>query len=157
MAMTSEGAGPRDPATAGGAGHGGQRPPIVWQALSALLLLVMGGIHLYLVLNGVGGMLGVLFVLNAVGALVLAIAIVVLRRQALLVASVLSLLFMVGTLLALVLALTTGLFGIRETLDFQLVPTTLVVESIGTIVLVVTTALVFQMQRGAWRHRAGQG
>ncbi len=149
MAMTSEGAGPRDPATAGGAGRGGQRPPIVWQALSALLLLVMGGIHLYLVLNGVGGMLGVLFVLNAVGALVLAIAIVVLRRQALLVASVLSLLFMVGTLLALVLALTIGLFGIRETLDFQLVPTTLVVESIGTIVLVVTTALVFRLRRAA--------
>ena len=144
MAMTSEGAGPRDPATAGGAGDGGQRPPIVWQALSALLLLVMGGIHLYLALNGVGGMLGVLFILNAVGALVLAIAIVVLRRQALLVASVLSLLFMVGTLLALVFALTIGLVGIRETLDFHLVPTALVVESIGTIVLVVTTGLVFQ-------------
>ena len=157
MAMRSEGAGPRDPATAGGAGHGGHRSPIVWQALSALLLLVMGGIHFYLVLNGVGGMLGVLFVLNAVGALVLAIAIVVLRRQALLVASVLSLLFMVGTLLALVFALTIGLVGIRETLDFHLVPTTLVVESIGTIVLVVMTALVFQMQRGAWRHRVGQG
>ena len=157
MAMRSEGAGPRDPATAGGAGHGGYSSPIVWQVLSALLLLVMGGIHFYLVFNGVGGMLGVLFVLNAVGALVLAIAIVVLRRQALLVASVLSLLFMVGTLLALVFALTVGLVGIRETLDFQLVPTTLVVESIGTIVLVVTTALVFQMQRGAWWHRAGQG
>jgi hypothetical protein len=54
------------------------------------LFLVMGGIHFYLVLNGVGGMLGVLFVLNAVGALVLAIAIVVLRRRLLLVASVLS-------------------------------------------------------------------
>jgi hypothetical protein len=96
----------------------------------------MGGIHLYLVLNGVGGVLGLLFVLNAVGALVLAVAIVALRRRPLLVASVLSLLFIVGTLLALVLALTIGLFGIRETLDFQLVPTTLVVELIGTIVLV---------------------
>ena len=148
MATKSEGAGSRDPATAGGAGEG-CRSPIVWQALSALLLLAMGGIHLYLVLNGVGGVLGVLFVLNAVGALVLAIAIVVLRRRPLLVASALSLLFMVGTLLALVLALTIGLFGIRETLDFQLVPTTLVVESIGTIVLVVTTALVFRMRRGA--------
>ena len=148
MAMRSEGAGPRDPATAGGAGHGGHRSPIVWQALSALLLLVMGGIHFYLVLNGVGGMLGVLFVLNAVGALVLAVAIVALRRRPLLVASVLSLLFIVGTLLALVLALTIGLFGIRETLDFQLVPTTLVVESIGTIVLAVTTAMVFRLRRG---------
>jgi hypothetical protein len=155
MAMKSEGTGSPNPATAGGAGHGGQRSPIVWQALSALLLLAMGGIHFYLVLSGVGGMLGVLFVLNAVGALVLAIAIVVLRGRLLLMASVLSVLFMVGTLLALVLALTIGLFGIRETLDFQLVPTTLVVESIGTIVLVVTTALVFQMRRRGVRQSRG--
>ena len=149
MPTKSEGIGSRDPAMAGRADHGGQRSTIVWQALSAVLLLAMGGIHLYLVLNGVGGVLGVLFALNAVGALVLAIAIVVLRRRPLLVASVLSLLFMVGTLLALVLALTIGLFGIRETLDFQLVSTTLVVESIGTIVLVVTTALVFRLRRRA--------
>ena len=146
MATKSEGTGSREPATAGGAGHGGQRSPIVWQALSALLLLAMGGIHLYLVLDGVGGVLGVLFVLNAVGALVLAIAIFVLRRRLLLVASVLSLLYMVGTLLALVLALTIGLLGIREQLGGELVPTTLVVESIGTIVLVVTTALVLRMR-----------
>ena len=147
MAMTSEWAGPRDPARAGGAGPGGQRSPIGWQALSALFLLAMGGIHLYLVLNGVGGMLGMLFVLNAIGALVLAIAIVVLRRRPLLVAGVLSVLFMAGTLLALVLALTVGLFGIHEVLSSQLVPTTLVVESIGTIVLAVTTALVFRLRR----------
>ena len=81
-------------------------------------------------------------------SLVLAIAMIVLRRQLLLVAGVLSLLFMLGTLLALVLALTIGLFGIRETLDFQLVPPTLVVESIGTIILVVTTAMVFRLRRG---------
>ena len=147
MPTKSEGIGSRDPARAGRADHAGQRSTIVWQALSAVLLLAMGGIHLYLVLNGVGGVLGVLFALNAVGALVLAIAIVVLRQGPLLVASVLSLLFMVGTLLALVLALTIGLFGIRETLDFHLVSTTLVVESIGTIVLVVTTALVFRLRR----------
>jgi len=87
MAMKSEMAGSRDPAAAGGVGHGGQRQPIVRQPLSALLLLAMGGIHFYLVLNGVGGMLGVLYVLNAVSALVLAIAMVVLRRLPLLVTS----------------------------------------------------------------------
>src|SRR4051794_18035067 len=156
MAMTSEGAGSRNPAAAGGASRGGQSSPIVWQALSALLLLAMGGIHLYLVLNGVGGMLGVLFVLNAVGALVLAIAVVVLRGPALLLATVLSLLFTVGTLLALLFALTTGLFGIGESLHGQLVPTALVVESIATIVLVLTTALVFRMPRGARSYRAAQ-
>ena len=55
------------------------RSLMAWRLLSAIMLLVMGGIHLYLVLDGVGGMLGTLFVLNAVGALVLAIAIIVLR------------------------------------------------------------------------------
>jgi len=131
---------------AAGAGGGG-RSLLVWRALSALFLLAVGGIHLYLVFYGVGGLLGTLFVLNSVGALVLAIAVVVLRGRLLLVACALSLVFVLGTLLALVLALTIGLFGIRETLDFQLVPTTLVVESIGTIVLAVTTALVFRLRR----------
>jgi len=39
---------------------------MAWRLLSAIMLLVMGGIHLYLVFDGVGGSLGVLFVLNAV-------------------------------------------------------------------------------------------
>jgi hypothetical protein len=149
-AMSSEtrASGSGDWDTAGTGSPRGQRSPMAWQVLSALLLLAMGGIHLYLVINGVGGVLGVLFLLNAAGALVLAIAMVVLRRL-LLVASLLSLLFMAGTLLALVLALTVGLFGIRETLDFQLVPTALVVESVGTIVLGVTTALVARLRRAA--------
>ena len=118
------------------------RTLMAWRLLSAIMLLVMGGIHLYLVFDGVGGSLGVLFVLNAVGALVLAIAIIVLRGRLLSLATGLSLLFMVGTLLALVLALTVGLFGIHEVLSFKLVPTTLVVESIGTIILAITVALV---------------
>jgi len=111
------------------------------------MLLVMGGIHLYLVFNGVGGLLGELFVVNAVGALVLSIAIIVLRGWLLSVATGLSLLFMVGTLLALVLALTVGVFGIREVMSFTLVPTTLVVESIGTIILAVTFVLVLRSRR----------
>jgi hypothetical protein len=87
----------------------------VWQVLSALVLLAMGGIHLYYVaVLGAGGLIGVLFVLNAIGGLVLAIAMLATRRRLLRLASVLSLLFMAGTLLALVLALTVGLLGIRE-------------------------------------------
>lgn len=120
---------------------------MIWQALSALFLIAMGGIHLYLVFNGTGGILGTLFVLNFVGGLVLAVAVVVARGWLLPVASGLSLLFMVGTLLALVLALTVGLFGIRSSLSYELAPTTLVVESIGTVVLLVTTALLFRAQR----------
>ncbi len=121
----------------------------IGKILSAVLLLAMGGIHLYLVFDGVGGVLGVLFVLNAIGGLVLAIAMLVLRGGLLSLATVLSLLFMVGTLLALVLALTVGLFGITESLDYTLVPTTLVVESLGTIVLAVTTAMLLRGRRAA--------
>ena len=123
------------------------RPLMAWRLLSAIMLLVMGGIHLYLVLDGVGGKLVGPFMLNAVGGLVLAIAIIVLRGRLLLLATGLSLLFMVGTLLALVLALTVGLFGIHEVLSFELVPTTLVVESIGTIILAVTVALLWRSRR----------
>jgi hypothetical protein len=129
---------------------GGRRRTLIgWRLLSAIMLLVMGGIHLYLVFYGVGRLLMAPFVLNAVGALVLAIAVVVLRGRLLSLAAVLSLLFMLGTLVALVLALTVGLFGIHEVLSFKLVPTTLVVESIGTIILAVTVALVLRSRRAA--------
>lgn len=121
-----------------------QRFEWVLRILSAVLLLAAGGIHLYLVFNGVGGILGVLFTLNFVAGLVLAIAMVVLRGRLLQVASVLSLLFMIATLLALVLSLTVGLFGITQTWDFTLVPETVIVESIGVVVLALTTVVVFR-------------
>jgi len=123
------------------------RSVMVWRLLSALALLAMGGIHLYLVLTSTGGVLGMLFVLNALGGLVLAVAITVLQGRLLAVATVLSLLFMAGTLAALVLALTVGLFGIESSLDYDLAPTTLVVESVGTVVLLITTALVLRTSR----------
>ena len=116
----------------------------VMRILSALFLLAAGAIHLYLVFNGVGGILGVAFTLNFVAGLVLAIAMVTLRGRLLQWATVLSLLFLIATLGALVLALTVGLFGITQTWDFTLVPETVIVESIGIVVLAVTTVLVFR-------------
>lgn len=116
----------------------------VMRILSALALLVTGGIHLYLVFSGVGGILGVMFVLNAVGALVLAAAMLFLRGRLLQLATVLSLLFLIATLGALILALTVSLFGITETWDFMLVPETVIVESIGIVLLAVTTVMVLR-------------
>ncbi|HEX5858772.1 MAG TPA: hypothetical protein VFY91_11750 [Microbacterium sp.] len=121
-----------------------QRLLWVMRILSAAFLLVTGGIHLYLVFNGTGGVLGVAFVLNAVAGLVLAIGMLALRGRFLAVATVLSLLFMIATLLALVLALTVGLMGITQTWDALLVPQTVVIESIGVVVLAVTAALVLR-------------
>jgi hypothetical protein len=95
MSSEPRAAGSPGPDVAATVGRAGRRTLMVWQVLSALSLLAMGGIHLYLVVfGGTGGVLGRLFVLNAVGGLVLAIAMVVLRRRLLLVASVLSLLFL---------------------------------------------------------------
>jgi hypothetical protein len=122
---------------------------MAWRLLSALMLLVMGAIHLYLVFYGVGSLLGMLFVLNAVGAFVLTVAVLAAPARFVLGASVLGLLFMVGTLLALVLALTVGLFGIHEVLTFKLVPTTLWVESLGSVILAVTVAMAWRARRAA--------
>jgi len=115
--------------------------------LSAVVLLVVGGIHLFLVFNGVGGLLGVLFVLNAIAGLVLAIGMLVLHGRLLSITTILSLLFVIATLLALILALTVGLFGITETWDFTLVPQTVVIESIGIVVLAIATVVVLRTQR----------
>jgi hypothetical protein len=122
---------------------------MVMQVLSAIILLAVGGIHLFLVFDGVGGLLGVLFVLNAIAALVLAIGMLVLHGRLLTFATVLSLLFVIATLLALVLALTVGLFGITESWSFTLVPQTVVVESIGIVVLAIATWVVLRAQRAA--------
>jgi hypothetical protein len=110
--------------------------------LSAILLLATGLIHLYLVIFAhVGGTLGVLFVLNAIAGVVLAIGVLVLRGGIRTVAILLSLLFLVASLAALLLALTVGLFGITETWDFTLVPETVVVEAVGIVVLAITAGL----------------
>jgi hypothetical protein len=122
---------------------------MVMRILSAIILLAVGGIHLFLVFDGVGGLLGVLFVLNAIAALVLAVGMLVLRGRILSLAAVLSLLFVIATLLALVLALTVGLFGITETWSFTLVPQTVVVEAIGIVVLAITTLVVLRTPREA--------
>jgi len=119
----------------------------VLRILSALVLIVTGGIHVFLVFDGVGGTLGVLFILNGVAAVVLAVGVLITRGRLLAVTAVLGLLFLVATLLSLVLALTVGLFGIRETWDFTLVPETVVVESIGIVLLAAFAPLVLRGRR----------
>ena len=122
---------------------------MVMRILSAVVLLAVGGIHLFLVFDGVGGILGVFFVLNAIAALVLAIGMLVLHGRLLTIATVLSLLFVIATLVALLLALTVGLFGITESWSFTLVPQTVVIESIGIVVLAIATWVVLRTQRAA--------
>ena len=129
----------------------GTNQTVLWvmRILSAIILLAIGGIHLYLVFNGVGGVLGVLFVLQAIAGLVLAIGMLFLHGRLLSLATVLSLLFAIASLAALLLALTIGFFGITETWDFTLVIPTVVVESIGIVVLAIATLVVVRSQRAA--------
>ena len=124
-----------------------QRVLWIMRFLSALVLLVTGLIHLYLVFNGTGGILGVAFVLNGVAGVVLAVGMVLLRGRLLQLTTVLSLLFLIATLVALILALTVSLFGITEQWDRPLVPQAVIVEAIGIVVLGITTAVMFRTAR----------
>jgi hypothetical protein len=116
----------------------------VMRILSAIVLLAIGGIHLFLVFDGVGGTLGVLFILNAIAGIVLAIGMLVLRGGLLKLATILGLLFVIASLLSLVLALTVGLFGITEVWTFTLVPETVVVDSIAVVILAITSIVVLR-------------
>ncbi|WP_434316235.1 hypothetical protein [Leifsonia sp. P73] len=121
-----------------------QGPLWLMRILSAIVLVLIGGIHLFLIFDGVGGLLGVLFVLNSVAAFVLAIGMLVLRGAWLRLATTLSLLFVIASLAALLLALTVGLFGIREVWTFTLVPETVIIEAIGIVVLGITSGVAFR-------------
>ena len=134
-------------ATASSSAGSSQVATRVMRVLSAILLLAVGGIHLFLVFDGVGGTLGVLFVLNAVAGIVLAIGMLVLRGRLLKLATVLGLLFLIASLASLLLALTVGLFGITEVWTFTLVPQTVVVDAIGVVLLAITSVLVLRAQR----------
>jgi hypothetical protein len=112
--------------------------------LSAIVLIVIGGIHLFLVFDGVGGTLGVLFILNAIAGIVLGIGMLAARGRLLKVTAILGLLFTIASLLALLLALTVGLFGITEVWTFTLVPETVVIDAIGVVLLALTAGALFR-------------
>ena len=109
------------------------------RVLGAALLAAMGGLHLYLWLNGYSdlGLIAQLFLLNVIGSGLLALVLLTSPRRFLTLAAGIGSVFTLGTLLALVLSLTVSLLGFREDLHAHLVPTTLVVESAGTLMLAV--------------------
>ncbi|NMH99426.1 hypothetical protein HF526_19215 [Pseudonocardia sp. K10HN5] len=110
------------------------------RVVGAALTVAMGWIHLQLWFDGFRDVriIGVLFLLNAVGAAVLAVALLVVRFGRLAPVAALGALFTAGTLAALVVSLTVGLFGVREVIDAPLVPATLAVEAAGTVALALT-------------------
>jgi hypothetical protein len=125
----------------------GQGSLRVMRILSAIVLFAIAAIHLFLVFDGVGGTLGVLFILNAVAGVVLGIGVLALHGRLRTAATILGLLFTIASLAALLLALTVGLFGITEVWTFTLVPETVVVDAIGVVLLAITSVLVLRAPR----------
>lgn len=119
------------------------------RALSAVSLLAMGGSHLVLWLVAYAGIpvIASSFLLNAIGGLVLAVAVLAVRLRYLPVAALLGAVFTAGTLGALGLALTVGLFGFVDAITTPLVPTTLAVEAAGVVVLAATAVIATRVRR----------
>jgi hypothetical protein len=129
----------------------------VVRVASAILLAGIGGIHLFLVVTGTGGILGLMFVMNAIAGVGLAVGILLFRGRLLLLDTVLGLLFSVASLLALLLALTVSLFGITERWSRPLVPQTVVIDSIAVVVLAVASAVVTSAGPRARRNAVWSG
>jgi hypothetical protein len=121
----------------------------VIRILSAIILIAAGAIHLLLVFDGTGGVLGVLFVLNAIAGIILGVGMLALRARLLLLTSGLGVLFIAASFFALLLALTVGLFGIAAIWSLPWVPQTFVIEGVGVGVLAVTFGLALRARRKA--------
>jgi hypothetical protein len=108
----------------------------------------MAGIHLDLWLGpGYRSIfpIGPLFLANAIGGAVLAVALFVTPKRFFVLAALLSVLFDAGTLGALLISLSpSGLFGFQESILAPLVPTTIWVEAIGVVVLAALTVVAFR-------------
>lgn len=107
------------------------------------LTVAMGWIHLQLWADGFREVpvIGPLFLLNAIGAGLLAGALLIVPTRLLSVAATVTAVFTAGTLVGLILSMTVGLFGAHESLQTPFVPATLIVESAGVLVLVLTAML----------------
>ena len=112
--------------------------------LSAILLLAVGGIHLFLRFDGTAGCSACCSCSTASRRSCSRSELFALRGTLLKLATVLSLLFLLASLASLLLALTVGLFGIHEAWTFTLVPQTVVVDAIGIVILAVTTVLTLR-------------
>ncbi|MFI7413370.1 hypothetical protein ACIBU0_32315 [Streptomyces sp. NPDC049627] len=120
---------------------------VVLRLAAAGATAAMGAIHLDLWYDGYRYLdtIGPLFLLNAIGAGLLALALLITPTRLLPLLAALGALFTAGSLGALIVSLTSGLFGFEETLEADLVKPTLVVEAAGCVLLV---ALALLSRRG---------
>jgi hypothetical protein len=105
------------------------------------LLVWTGWIHLHLWLEGYRQLPtnGPLFLAAALGAFLLAAALIVLPRP---VIGLLGAGFLMATVGALIVSINFGLFGFRESAGASFVMLSLVIESVGALGLMIWTVLV---------------
>ncbi len=123
--------------------RGGSALMVVGRLLGVGLTGAMGWIHLQLWVDGFRDIpvIGPLFLVNVIGAAVLAVVLLVVPARLLSAAAVVTAAFTAGTLACLILSLTVGFFGGQESLQTPLVPATLIVELAGVLVLVLVAIL----------------
>jgi hypothetical protein len=119
------------------------------QLLGAGLTAAMGWIHLRLWLDGYQEIpvIGPLFLLNVIGAALLAVGLLAAPARLRGVTAAVAAGFTATTLAALLISLTVGLFGLHESLHTPLVAPTLIVESAGVVVLTLTALLHVGLNR----------
>jgi hypothetical protein len=118
----------------------------------AVLLVWSGVIHLSLWADGYRDIpvIGPLFIVQGVGSIVIALALVILRRLALLAAGAITL---AATAVGLLLSVHIGLFGYRESLAVPYARSSLVVEFTGAALLVIAALIVLAGRPGALAGR----
>jgi hypothetical protein len=133
------------------------------RVLGALLLVAAGAIHLYLWSTGYDSIdwIGPLFLLNAIGAFVLALAVLAAPRRLLFWPAGAGALLQIGTLGGLFLSSTVGLFGFVESSAASYYWDSVIVESGGFVVLAVLAAICRPVRRAQvredWTEPVGAG
>lgn len=132
------------------------RAPVVlgFRLVGALLLLAAGTIHLYLWSTGYDSIhwIGPLFLLNAIGAGVLALAVLATPRRLLFWPAAAGALLQIGTLGGLFLSSTVGLFGFVESSAASYYWDSVIVESVGFVVLAVLAGICRPVRRSPARE-----
>jgi hypothetical protein len=113
---------------------------LVGRLAGAGLLGWMAWIHLHLWDEGYKHVpsIGNLFLLNFIGGVVLAVAVLASPRRYLALAAGAGALMLAGTLVSLILSINVGLLGFHELFNAPFVHLTIWVEAVGTAVLAAT-------------------
>jgi len=117
----------------------------------AALILVSGIIHLHLWTTGYKNIpkIGPLFLVQGIAAIILFVAISLIRRVFI---AVLGALFAAGTIAGLLGSVHFGLFGYRELMTAPWATTSLIIESAAVVLLLAGTGLVLYGERADVRR-----